>query len=152
VEAAVSTDAPRAIHLRSNLDQIGLARDFVAAIAKAVPMTSREVYDLELVVDEALTNVIEHAYEGRPDRPVELSVTLDADSLAIAIVHDGQAFDPAGRSEVDLKAHIAARRVGGLGLYLINKLMDEVAYGTDPAGRPCIRLVKRRMPPAGGEG
>jgi anti-sigma regulatory factor (Ser/Thr protein kinase) len=151
VEAAVSTDAPRAIHLRSNLDHIGLARDFVVEIAKAVPMSHREVYDLELVVDEALTNVIEHAYEGRPDRPVELTVALDGDALVIEIVHDGRRFDPTGRPEVDLKAHIAERRVGGLGLYLINKLMDEVAYGEDATGRPCIRLVKRRVPAGEGE-
>ncbi|MEB3328046.1 MAG: ATP-binding protein [Candidatus Sericytochromatia bacterium] len=146
----MSSDAPQGIHLRSNLDQIGLARDFVAAIARAVPMSSREVYDLELVVDEALTNVIEHAYEGRPDRPVELSVTLEADALAISIVHDGLAFDPAGRPELDLKTHLAERRVGGLGLYLIDKLMDEVDYGFDAAGRPCISLVKRRTPPVQG--
>jgi anti-sigma regulatory factor (Ser/Thr protein kinase) len=146
LEGTVSSEDPRAIHLRSNLDHIGLARDFVAEIARAVPMSAREIYDLELVVDEALTNVIEHAYEGRPERPVELAVTLEGDALVIAITHDGRYFDPAGRPEVDLKAHIAERRTGGLGLYLIKKLLDEVTYGTDAAGRPCIRMVKRRAP------
>lgn len=134
---------PKAIRLTSSLDHVGLARDFVAEIAKSVPMNDRQVYDLELAVDEALTNVIEHAYEGRDDARVELSVTHEGDSFTIVISHDGLGFDPASQPDVDLKQHIAERRVGGLGLFLMKKLMDEVEYTTDSTGRRTIRLVKR---------
>ena len=143
---------PKAIKLTSKLDHVGLARDFVAEIAKSVPMNDQQVYDLELAVDEALTNVIEHAYEGRDDAQVELAVTHEGDSFTILISHDGLGFDPEGRAEVDLKQHIAERRVGGLGLFLIKKLMDEVEYTNDSQGRRQIRLVKRHpggAPPAG---
>ncbi len=134
---------PKAIRLTSSLDHVGLARDFVAEIAKSVPMNDRQVYDLELAVDEALTNVIEHAYEGREDAQVELSVTHQGDSFTILISHDGLGFDPASQPDVDLKEYIAERRVGGLGLFLMKKLMDEVEYTTSSDGRRIIRLVKR---------
>lgn len=134
---------PKAIRLTSSLDHVGLARDFVAEIAKSVPMNDRQVYDLELAVDEALTNVIEHAYEGREDAQVELAVTHQGDSFTILITHDGLSFDPASQPDVDLKEYIAERRVGGLGLFLMKKLMDEVEYTTDSEGRRLIRLVKR---------
>lgn len=134
---------PKAIRLTSSLDHVGIARDFVAEIAKSVPMNDRQVYDLELAVDEALTNVIEHAYEGRDDARVELSVVHEGDNFTIVISHDGRGFDPASQPEVDLKQHIAERRVGGLGLFLMKKLMDEVEYTTDAEGRRTIRLVKR---------
>lgn len=136
-------EPPRAIRLSTSADHIGVARDFVADIAKSVPMNDRQVYDLELAVDEALSNVIEHACAGRDDALVELEVKHEGDSFTILISHDGASFDPAGRPETDLKAHVAQRRVGGLGLFLIKKLMDEVEYGTAADGRTQIRLVKR---------
>jgi serine/threonine-protein kinase RsbW len=139
----VSHQDPKAIRLTSSLDHVGLARDFVAEIAKAVPMNTRQVYDLELAVDEALTNVIEHAYEGRDDAQVELAVTHEGDSFTILITHDGLGFDPASQPDVDLPSYIAERRVGGLGLFLMKKLRDEVEYTPDSDGRRMIRLVKR---------
>jgi serine/threonine-protein kinase RsbW len=139
----VSTNEPQAIKLTSSVDHVGVARDFVAEIAKAVPMSARQVYDLELAVDEALTNVVEHACAGRADATVELSVSHAEDQFTILIIHDGAGFDPDSQPDVDLKSYIAERRVGGLGLYLIRKLMDEVEYSTGEDGLRRIRLMKR---------
>ncbi|MEB3198258.1 MAG: ATP-binding protein [Candidatus Sericytochromatia bacterium] len=141
----MSHDDVHAIRLNSSLDHVGVARDFVAEIAKAVPMTAREVYDLELVVDEAVTNVIEHGYAGRDDASVEIAVALDDGHFTILITHDGLAFDPASHPDVDLKAYITERRVGGLGLFLMKKLLDEVEYSTAADGRRQIRMMKKRQ-------
>jgi serine/threonine-protein kinase RsbW len=147
----MSLDDPKALRLTTSLDHVGLARDFVAEIAKNVPMNARQIYDLGLVVDEALTNVIEHGYEGREDAQVEITVQHEDDSFTIVIAHDGHGFDPDTQTDVDLKRYIAERRVGGLGLYLMKKLMDEVEYTTGADGRRQIRLVKKHpggRPPA----
>lgn len=149
----MSHDDAKAIRLTSTFDHVGVARDFVAEIAKSVPMNERQIYDLELAVDEALTNVIEHAYEGRSDAQVELTVQHENDRFTIVIAHDGLSFDPGNQADVDLKQHIAERRVGGLGLFLMKKLMDEVEYTTGEDGRRQIRLMKRHpggRPSAGG--
>ncbi|MEB3285729.1 MAG: ATP-binding protein [Candidatus Sericytochromatia bacterium] len=145
----MSKSEPQAIRLTSNLDHVGVARDFVAEIAKAVPMTERQVYELELAVDEALTNVVEHACEGREDAYVELAVSHTDAQFTILITHDGASFDPGTQPDVDLKAYIAERRVGGLGLFLIKKLMDEVEYSTGDDGLSRIRLVKHHPGSAG---
>lgn len=139
----MSTNEPQAIKLTSNVDHVGVAREFVAEIAKAVPMSARQVYGLELAVDEALTNVVEHACAGREDAHVELSVSFADDEFTILITHDGSGFDPSTKPDVDLTAYIAERRVGGLGLFLIKKLMDEVEYSTGDDGLRRIRLMKR---------
>lgn len=142
-QRSVSTHEPQAIRLTSNVDHVSVARDFVAEIAKAVPMNERQVYELELAVDEALTNVVEHACAGREDAHVELSVSHADDQFTILITHDGASFDPSSQPDVDLKAYITERRVGGLGLFLIKKLMDEVEYSTGDDGLRRIRLMKR---------
>lgn len=138
------TPDSKAIQLTSSLDHVDLARDFVAEIARAVPMTAKEIYDLELVVTEALTNVMEHAYEGDESSAVELSVTPGDAELTIVISHQGRDFDPASVPDPDMPEYLAQRRVGGLGLYLMKKLMDEVEYTTGADGRRQIRMMKRR--------
>jgi serine/threonine-protein kinase RsbW len=138
-----SSDA-KAIQLNSSLDHVDLARDFVAEIARAVPMTPKEVYDLELVVTEALTNVMEHAYEGDEESAVELSVMPGDAELTIVITHQGRDFDPDSVPDPNMREYLAQRRVGGLGLFLMKKLMDEVEYTTGEDGRRQIRMMKRR--------
>lgn len=140
------TPDSRAIQLSSSLDHVDLARDFVAEIARQVPMTPKEIYDLELVVTEALTNVMEHAYDGDETSAVQLLVTPDDEQLTIVISHDGRDFDPDAVPDPDMKQYLAERRVGGLGLFLMKKLMDEVEYSTGEDGRRQIRLMKRRSP------
>jgi serine/threonine-protein kinase RsbW len=135
---------PRAIKLDATLDHVSLARDFVAEIAAQVPMNRQEIHDLELVVTEALTNVIEHAYEGKDDSQVELAVSHQDDRFTIVISHDGAAFDPNAHADPVMQDYLAQRRVGGLGLFLIKKLMDQVEYTTNDQGKRLIKMVKRR--------
>lgn len=138
------TPEPKALQLNSSLDHVEVARDFVAEIARQVPMTPKEIYDLELVVTEALTNVMEHAYEGDEGRAVEVLVTPDQEQLTIVISHQGREFNPDAVPDPNMREYLAERRVGGLGLFLMKKLMDEVEYTTSEDGRRQIRLMKRR--------
>lgn len=139
----MSHSDPWAIKLDSSLDHVDLARDFVAEIARQVPMDSQQIHDLELVVTEALTNVIEHAYEGREDCQVEVAVRHEDDQFTILISHDGREFDPGAHADPVMKDYLAQRRVGGLGLFLMKKLMDQVEYTTDDQGKRLIKMVKR---------
>lgn len=133
---------PWAIQLDSSLDHVALARDFVADIASRVPMNRQQIHDLELVVTEALTNVMEHGYQGQEDQPVELAVTHQDDHFTIQIRHEGAAFDPSTQADPVMQEYLAQRRVGGLGLLLMKKLMDKVEYTTDESGKRVILLVK----------
>lgn len=138
---------PRAIKLDSNLDHVALAADFVAEIARQVPMNTQQIHDLELVITEALTNVVEHAYEGREDCQMEVSVTHQDDQFTIVISHDGADFNPDAHADPVMKDYLAQRRVGGLGLFLMKKLMDQVEYSTDDTGKRVIKLMKRHPMP-----
>jgi len=135
------------ICIDSEFDQIGRARDFVEAIARRIPMSEPEIYDMVLAVDEAVTNVIEHAYGGLRGRTVELLAEYAADHFTIIITHHGASFDPSGHQDPVMKEHLAQRRVGGLGLYLMRQLMDLIEYGVNSNGAQQIRMVKYRQTP-----
>lgn len=137
----------QAIRLDATLEQVEAARDFVGEMASKLALSPQAKHDLELVVTEALTNVVEHAYEFAENEAFELEVKAEEGSFTVLIRHDGKDFDPHQKADPVMQEYLAQRRVGGLGLYLIKKLMDEVEYGTDPEGRRVIRLVKRQAGP-----
>jgi len=85
---------------------------------------------LALAVDEAVTNVIEHALGGKdePSEAGKITITLSADGLRFEalICYKGASFDPGSAPEIDLLAHIRAGRKRGLGLFLMRRIMDEI--------------------------
>lgn len=123
------------------LDEI---RDFVAEIARRGGFSDKEIYSIQLAADEAASNIIEHAYEGVTDGELEIACGMKGDLLTIVLYDHGQPFDPASVRPPDLKADLSDRQIGGLGIYLMRKLMDEVEYESSTDGGNRLTLTKRR--------
>jgi len=124
------------------LDEI---RDFVGGIATQGGFNEKDVYNIKLATDEAASNIIEHAYEGVSDGILEISCGLQETSITIILVDHGESFDPSEVPLPNLKADLSERKVGGLGIYLMRKLMDGVHYEADPKNnRNTLTLIKRR--------
>ena len=95
-----------------------------------------------IATDEAVTNVIRHAYKGKPDKQITLKVEITKESLIIKILHTGKALKKEDIHLPVMKEYIANRRVGGLGLYIINQFMDEVDYLVGK--EHCCQMTKYR--------
>lgn len=83
---------------------------------------------VQIATDEAVTNVIKHAYKGRGDKTIKLKITINADCLILELFHTGRPLRKESIHLPDMEQYIAERRKGGLGLFLITKFMDEVDY------------------------
>ena len=115
---------------------------FVADAARAWDVHPRRLMQLELAVEEAVVNICLYAYEVPPGE-VLVRVTPDGERFVVELVDEGVPFDPLAAEEPDLRAGAGEREVGGLGIVLVRRVMDEVAY-TREAGRNVLRLVIRR--------
>lgn len=104
-----------------------------------VPMI--EAMRIQLAVEEAVTNVINHGYEGK-NGDVSIQCDTLADTIVITITDFGQAFDPTLIPPADVTADLDHRRIGGLGVYLIRTVMDEVSY-IRVGNENRLRLVKK---------
>jgi serine/threonine-protein kinase RsbW len=129
-----------------NLDH---ARDFVAGLAEKCGLEPAAVYAVQLAVDEAFSNIIEHAYGGESDEKIECKGLVDRNELTITLRDCGSPFNPELVPDPDLLAELEEREVGGLGLYFIRQLMDEIHFDfvRDPeTGKNCnvLRMVKRK--------
>jgi serine/threonine-protein kinase RsbW len=97
---------------------------------------------VQLAVDEAATNVIQHAYD--PDHPGDLTLTwrCEGNRFIVALRDYGRQFDPQHVPPPDISSPLEERQVGGLGLYLITRLMDEVRFDFNPQGGNLLTMVK----------
>lgn len=123
------------------LDEI---RDFVAQIAREGGFTEKAIYSLQLAADEAASNIIEHAYEGILNASLQVTCDMQNDELVITMRDTGKPFDPSLVKQPNLKAHLSKRQIGGLGVYLMRKLMDEVRYESDTRTGNLLTMIKRR--------
>ena len=123
------------------LDEI---RGYVGEIARASGFGDKDVYNIQLATDEAASNIIEHAYEGVTDGVVEISCGMKGKELQIVLVDHGEPFDPSEVPLPDLKADLAERKIGGLGIFLMRKLMDEVHYHSNTDKSNVLTMIKRK--------
>lgn len=99
---------------------------------------------LALALDEAVANVVNHAFAGVPTPPcIAVVLTIDGDSVAAEIIDNGRPFDPTAVPEPDCASPLESRDVGGLGIHLIRRMMDRVEYRR-VGGENRLRLVKMR--------
>ncbi|MFH1084612.1 MAG: ATP-binding protein [Chloroflexota bacterium] len=127
------------LSFQADIKYLGLAAAVVQELCELTPgLSLSAVYNIQLAVDEALVNIIEHAYGGRPGGVVEMSGEIQRDRLVITLCDRGASFDP---TQVPLPDP-SAPRAHGFGMYLMRKLMDEVSYTREPSGRNCVRLIK----------
>ena len=122
------------------LDEI---RGYVAQEARAAGFTDKAIYSIQLAADEAASNIIEHAYAEQPEASFELACEYENDRLIMTFRDQGNSFDLSKVDKPDVKANLSKRKIGGLGVYLINKLMDEVSYKSTDSGN-VLTLIKKK--------
>ena len=123
------------------LDEI---RDFVGMVARAGGFSEKDIYNIQLASDEAASNIIEHAYVGVSNGVLDLSCGMMGDGITIILIDYGESFDPSAVPMPNLKADLSERKIGGLGIFLMRKLMDEVYYEPKTNGSNVLTMRKRR--------
>jgi len=109
------------------------------AQAHAVPAPIRR--SVSVALDELLTNTISYGFAGREGGEVAIAVELGADRLSVTLTDDGTPFDPFGAAAPDTAGSVAERQMGGLGIHLVRRMMDEVSYHRR-ADRNVVTLTK----------
>jgi len=116
------------IQLPAKIENMGLLVQFISDIARKFGFSGKRIKEIELATEEALVNIINYAY---PDHSGDIKVTCTRDpskAFVIKIEDTGIAFDLLSLKDPDISVGISDREVGGLGVFLIRKLMDKVQY------------------------
>ncbi|MFH1926823.1 MAG: ATP-binding protein [Chloroflexota bacterium] len=132
------------LSVTSELDNLASIGQFIADTTRALGLSGDESFAVEMAVDEACANVIEHAYDGKPDGTIEVTCYLEEDRLVVTIRDHGEPFDPASVRCPDTECSLKYREVGGLGLHFMRTLMDEVWFEFDTPEGNVLRMTKVR--------
>jgi anti-sigma regulatory factor (Ser/Thr protein kinase) len=119
-----------------------VVRGAIAPLAAAIGWDETECRAITLALDEALANVIRHAYPNRADGLIEMECKETADGLEITLVDNGDAPD---RSKICAR-EIGCDQPGGLGTHIIREVMDQVSYEVSLNGNRFVatKLLRRR--------
>jgi anti-sigma regulatory factor (Ser/Thr protein kinase) len=124
-------------------ENLSVIADFIALAMRQLGI-EEGIFEVQTAVDEACTNIIQHAYSGKGGI-IAISCALQDNDFVITIRDRGRPFDPGSVPPPDLEADWDQRRVGGLGMYLMRRLMDEVSYDFD--AETGNKLTMRKMLP-----
>jgi len=127
----------------ANFDNLDEIREIVGEAARQVGFSDKEIYAIQLAADEASSNIIEHAYAGVTGGKLEIDISTSDNELKIIMRDHGKPFDPSSVPEPNVKADLSERKIGGLGMYLMRKLMDEVSYESSPETGNILTMIKR---------
>ena len=115
------------VKLRAVLENLERIRTFGLECARAQHFSAARVAEIELSLEEAFTNICNYAYAGEPGE-IEVNCFAEDGSMVIEIIDTGVSFDITTADDPDVTADLSERKLGGLGIFLIRKLMDKVVY------------------------
>lgn len=118
----------------AELESLSVFRQFIADCCVHYEVREDTVFELQLAVDEACTNVIEHGYKGMDPGSIILSFRIEPRRILVQITDFGHAFEPTDADKPDVEATLEDRELGGLGLYLIYQTMDNIEYRESEEG------------------
>lgn len=123
-------------------DHLSAISAFVMDAIKDAPFNARQRYAIDLAVDEACSNVIDHAYGGEDRGEIKISLELLQTGIKIIIQDHGAPFDPDCVAAPDLTSPLETRSERGLGVFLIREVMDEAEYDFSVPGVNQLTMVK----------
>ena len=118
------------LEVDNRLENLSVIGDFVGKAMTQVGAKERSIAEVQLAVDEACANVIMYAYSGGKGT-IKVNLEVTGGDLIVNIRDRGKTFDPTSVPPPDLEADLNQRKIGGLGIYLMRKVMDEVTYSFD---------------------
>jgi anti-sigma regulatory factor (Ser/Thr protein kinase) len=135
------SSARTVLKLKNDLGEMTRLAEELEGFCERNGVSSGSLFALNLALEEIVTNVINYGFDGG-DHEIDLELLLDNGSVQATVADGGKAYDPLQREDPDVDAPLEERRVGGLGVLLVKRLMDDVRYSRT-ADRNIITIRKR---------
>lgn len=132
------------INISASTRNLSEVRDFITDHAESYGFVEDQIADIRLAVDEAVTNIIKHAYQNDTSKEINITLKFSANQLCILLTDTGKTFEFETYELPNIKNQIKQKKRGGMGVYLIHSLMDNVTY-TRKGQKNRMTMCKNRM-------
>lgn len=131
----------RQVVLKNKIEEIMTMSSFLEEISEELSLSMETSFNINLAVEEAVTNVIMYAYPQDEEHDFILSAEHVDNQLVFKIIDTGKEFDPTAQPDADVTLSLEERPVGGLGIFLIRQMMKSVEYQRVD-GKNILTMVK----------
>lgn len=118
----------KSIILKNEISEISRLNEFIELIGDEFALTPDVTFNLNLVLEEAVVNIINYAYPQKHEGLIYLSAQLHEGAVVFILTDTGKEFDPTMAPDADITLSAEDREIGGLGIFLIRQIMNEVKY------------------------
>ncbi len=133
----------RKLTIPAQIKYLAQIRGFIDYIGRRYSYSNKDIHATKLAVEEACTNIMRHGYKDTPYGEITIKILIRRLSMTVVLLDQGTAFDPRTVNKPDLLKYVEIGKVGGLGIMMIRKLMDELQYNVTDRGNE-FRLTKYR--------
>jgi anti-sigma regulatory factor (Ser/Thr protein kinase) len=133
------------LRLSNQLAELERASRWLEEFGRREGLPPRMIFEVNLALDEILTNVISYGYEPGETHGIVVELTLLPQTLRVEVEDDGRPFNPIDVPEPDFDKPVAERPIGGLGVHLVRQVMDKVEYRR-VEGRNRLTMTKSTTP------
>jgi anti-sigma regulatory factor (Ser/Thr protein kinase) len=131
------------VSLKNDLSEIELLATTIDSFCQQSGLSSKITHDTHLVLEEVVTNSISYGFDDDALHMIEVMLELNENELQIVVRDDGRPFNPLEAPPPDLSLPLEDREIGGLGIFLVRKFMDEVSYARE--GSFNVLAMKKRI-------
>lgn len=140
-------NASHSLEIEADLDNLGHVRDFIETKMASAGLSQGSAGELLLAIDEAVSNIIMHGFKSGTNGQIELEVNSQPDGILVQIRDNAPLFDPTRGANPHLEVSPLERDApGGFGVYLLNHLVDNIAYRVTDDGRNELSMLKKSHP------
>jgi serine/threonine-protein kinase RsbW len=144
MKARGTKDNQLELKVKAKLENLAVIDEFITEAMKQFGIED-ETFQVQLAVSEACTNIIQHAYSGESEKSIRILCSISGNDLVIRIKDWGRPFDPDSVPQPDTESELFERKFGGLGIFLMRKMMNEVKY-VFHAGRYNELIMIKHLP------
>ncbi|MBQ1509903.1 MAG: ATP-binding protein [Selenomonadaceae bacterium] len=115
--------------LEATVENLSVVNAFIDELLASVEYSLKKRFQLDLVVEEIFVNIANYAYgEGTGQAVLRFSLQQDPPKMKIVFMDEGVAYDPLAKDEPDVTLPIEERNIGGLGIFLVKKNVEDIQY------------------------
>ncbi len=130
------------IQIKNRIDELQHVAAFVEEIGEELGLSMELQLNLNLVMEEMVSNIIFYAYPEGTEATIELTAESDGKELTFVLSDQGREFDPTMKDDVDIDINPAERDLGGMGIFIVKNIMNQVTYQR-LEGRNLLTMKKR---------
>lgn len=116
------------IILNNDLTELSVLNEKLELFCSETNINGKALYNLNLILDELVTNIISYGYNDNENHEICIDLDFDNNTLNIEIIDDGKEFNPLNSKEPDKTEPIENRKIGGLGIYFVKKIVNDISY------------------------